>query len=133
MAEGEALELLRIFNLHSRANYLAKNLPYGDQRRLEIARALAARPKLLLLDEPAAGLNTGETAELMAKIHEIRDRFDLSILLIEHNMELVMGICERILVLNFGKTIAQGSADEVRSNPVVIEAYLGEPAASVQA
>jgi branched-chain amino acid transport system ATP-binding protein len=132
VAEGEALQLLRIFNLHSRANYLAKNLPYGDQRRLEIARALAARPKLLLLDEPAAGLNTGETAELMAKIHEIRDRFDLAILLIEHNMELVMGICERILVLNFGKTIAQGSADEVRSNPVVIEAYLGEPAASVQ-
>jgi branched-chain amino acid transport system ATP-binding protein len=132
VAEGEALELLRTFNLHSRANYLAKNLPYGDQRRLEIARALAARPKLLLLDEPAAGLNTGETAELMAKIHEIRDRFDLAILLIEHNMELVMGICERILVLNFGKTIAQGSADEVRSNPVVIEAYLGEPAASVQ-
>ncbi|HEY8849468.1 MAG TPA: ABC transporter ATP-binding protein [Thermoanaerobaculia bacterium] len=133
VAESEALELLRIFNLHSRASYLAKNLPYGDQRRLEIARALAARPKLLLLDEPAAGLNTGETAELMEKIHEIRDRFDLAILLIEHNMELVMGICERILVLNFGKTIAQGTADEVRSNPVVIEAYLGEPAASVQA
>jgi branched-chain amino acid transport system ATP-binding protein len=133
VAEGEAVKLLRIFNLHSRANYLAKNLPYGDQRRLEIARALAARPKLLLLDEPAAGLNTGETAELMEKIHEIRDRFDLAILLIEHNMELVMGICERILVLNFGKTIAQGTADEVRSNPVVIEAYLGEPAASVPA
>jgi branched-chain amino acid transport system ATP-binding protein len=133
VAEKDALELLRIFNLHSRSHYYAKNLPYGDQRRLEIARALAARPKLLLLDEPAAGLNTGETAELMEKIHEIRDRFDLAILLIEHNMELVMGICERILVLNFGKTIAQGTAEEVRSNPVVIEAYLGEPVAGVTA
>ncbi|MEA2763978.1 MAG: branched-chain amino acid transport system ATP-binding protein [Gemmatimonadaceae bacterium] len=128
VAEKEAIELLRIFNLDSRAQDYARNLPYGDQRRLEIARALAARPKLLLLDEPAAGLNTGETMELMNKIHEIRDRFDLAILLIEHNMELVMGICERILVLNFGKTIAQGTPDEVRNNPVVVEAYLGEPA-----
>jgi branched-chain amino acid transport system ATP-binding protein len=128
VAEREAMKLLEIFNLDSRANYYAKNLPYGDQRRLEIARALAARPKLLLLDEPAAGLNTGETIELMEKIHEIRDRFDLAILLIEHNMELVMGICERIIVLNFGKTIAQGDPDEIRCNPVVIEAYLGEPA-----
>ena len=126
-AEADAIELLRIFNLDRRANSEARNLPYGDQRRLEIARALCARPKLLLLDEPAAGLNTGETVELMSKIHEIRDRFGLAILVIEHNMELVMGICERILVLNFGKTIAQGSPDEVRSNPVVIEAYLGEP------
>src|SRR5438105_11766948 len=133
VAEGEALQLLRTFNLETRAHYYAKNLPYGDQRRLEIARALAARPKLLLLDEPAAGLNTGETVELMEKIHEIRDRFDLAILLIEHNMELVMGICERILVLNFGKTIAQGTADEIRSNPVVIEAYLGEPVEGVRA
>jgi branched-chain amino acid transport system ATP-binding protein len=130
VAEEEAMELLRIFNLHTRANHYAKNLPYGDQRRLEIARALAARPKLLLLDEPAAGLNTGETFELMEKIHEIRDRFDLAILLIEHNMELVMGICERIIVLNFGKTIAQGTPAEIRANPVVIEAYLGEPAAA---
>jgi branched-chain amino acid transport system ATP-binding protein len=129
VAEAEAIELLRIFNLQDRANQYAKNLPYGDQRRLEIARALAARPKLLLLDEPAAGLNTGETIELMAKIHEIRDRFGLTILVIEHNMELVMGICERIFVLNFGKTIAQGSPEEVRANPVVIEAYLGEPVA----
>jgi branched-chain amino acid transport system ATP-binding protein len=133
VAEGEAMKLLQIFDLEGRANYYAKNLPYGDQRRLEIARALAAHPKLLLLDEPAAGLNTGETIELMAKIHEIRDRFDLAILLIEHNMELVMGICERIIVLNFGKTIAQGNPDEIRCNPVVIEAYLGEPAESASA
>ena len=127
-AEEDALELLRIFGLDGRANSDARNLPYGDQRRLEIARALCVRPKLLLLDEPAAGLNTGETIALMDKIHEIRDRFGLAILLIEHNMELVMGICERIVVLSFGKTIAQGSPDEVRANPVVIEAYLGEPA-----
>jgi len=125
-AEEEAIDLLRIFGLHMRADDEAHNLPYGDQRRLEIARALAAKPKLLLLDEPAAGLNTGETLELMDKIHEIRDRFGVAILLIEHNMELVMGICERIFVLNFGKTIAQGTPQEVRTNPVVIEAYLGE-------
>ena len=127
-ASVEAMELLHIFDLERRANDYAKNLPYGDQRRLEIARALAAQPKLLLLDEPAAGLNTGETLALMEKIHEIRDRFGVAILLIEHNMELVMGICERIVVLSFGKTIAQGTPDEVRANPVVIEAYLGEPA-----
>jgi branched-chain amino acid transport system ATP-binding protein len=126
-AESDAIELLRIFNLDARARDYSKNLPYGDQRRLEIARAMAARPKLLLLDEPAAGLNTGETIELMEKIHEIHDRFNLTILLIEHNMELVMGICERIVVLNFGKTIAQGTPSAVRANPVVIEAYLGEP------
>ena len=127
-AETDAIELLRIFNLEGRAKHYARNLPYGDQRRLEIARALAARPNLLLLDEPAAGLNTGETFELMEKIHEIRDRFNLTILLIEHNMELVMGICERIVVLSFGKTIAQGTPEAIRTNPVVIEAYLGEPA-----
>ena len=127
IAEADAIELLRIFNLDKRAQFYARNLPYGDQRRLEIARAMAVRPKLLLLDEPAAGLNTGETIGLMEKIHEIRDRFNLTILLIEHNMELVMGICERIVVLNFGKTIAHGTPEQVRSNPVVIEAYLGEP------
>jgi branched-chain amino acid transport system ATP-binding protein len=128
VGERDAVELLKIFGLESRADYNAKNLPYGDQRRLEIARALAVRPKLLLLDEPAAGLNDRETRDLMQTIHDIRDRFDIAILVIEHNMELVMGICERIIVLSFGKTIAQGTADEVRANPVVIEAYLGEPA-----
>ena len=128
VAEDDALRLLEIFGLRSRAHHYAKNLPYGDQRRLEIARALAARPKILLLDEPAAGLNTGETMELMEKIHEIRDRFHLAILLIEHNMELVMGICERIIVLSFGKTIAHGTPEQIRNNPTVIEAYLGEPA-----
>jgi branched-chain amino acid transport system ATP-binding protein len=131
VAEREALALLRIFDLERRAGDYAKNLPYGDQRRLEIARALAARPKLLLLDEPAAGLNDRETLDLMQTIHDVRDKFDITILLIEHNMELVMGICERIVVLNFGKTIAQGTPEQVRSNPVVIEAYLGEPAESI--
>ena len=127
-AEVEAMKLLEIFGLASRAEHEAKNLPYGDQRRLEIARALAARPKLLLLDEPAAGLNDSETLALMNTIHDIRDRFDIAILLIEHNMELVMGICERIVVLNFGKTIAEGTPEEIRANPAVVEAYLGEPA-----
>jgi branched-chain amino acid transport system ATP-binding protein len=132
-AERQAEELLELFELKTRAQSYAKNLPYGDQRRLEIARALAARPKLLLLDEPAAGLNTGETLRLMDKIHEIRDRFGLAILLIEHNMELVMGICERIVVLNFGKTIAEGDPESVRANHDVVEAYLGEPVEAAEA
>jgi branched-chain amino acid transport system ATP-binding protein len=127
-ADVEARRLLEIFALEHRAEDDAKNLPYGDQRRLEIARALSARPKLLLLDEPAAGLNDSETRSLMDTIHDIRDRFDIAILVIEHNMELVMGICERIVVLNFGKTIAVGTPEEVRANDAVIEAYLGEPA-----
>ncbi|HEX7192630.1 MAG TPA: ABC transporter ATP-binding protein [Thermoanaerobaculia bacterium] len=128
-AEQDALKLLEIFGLRDRAQEYAKNLPYGDQRRLEIARALAARPRLLLLDEPAAGLNDRETLNLMETIHGIRDRFDIAILLIEHNMELVMGICERIVVLSFGKVIAHGTPAEVRANPIVVEAYLGEPQA----
>ena len=131
-AEAEGMKLLEIFGLASRAHHDAKNLPYGDQRRLEIARALAARPKLLLLDEPAAGLNDSETLELMKDIRDIRDRFGIAILLIEHNMELVMGICERIVVLNFGKTIAEGNPEAIRSNPAVIEAYLGEPAETAE-
>jgi branched-chain amino acid transport system ATP-binding protein len=130
-AEGQAYGLLKLLGLERRAHDCAKNLPYGDQRRLEIARALSARPKLLLLDEPAAGLNTGETMQLMRKIDEIREKFKesgLAVLLIEHNMELVMGICQRIIVVNFGKTIAQGTPDEVRADKAVVEAYLGEPA-----
>ena len=128
LAEVEAMRLLDIFGLAARAHDEAKNLPYGDQRRLEIARALAAKPKLLLLDEPAAGLNDSETVELMHDIRSLREKFGISILLIEHNMDLVMGICERIVVLNFGKTIMQGAPDEVRRDQRVIEAYLGEPA-----
>ena len=131
-AEEQAEKLLDIFGLRHRAEDYAKNLPYGDQRKLEIARALAARPKLLLLDEPAAGLNDSETRALMQTIHDIRDRFDIAILLIEHNMELVMGICERIAVLNFGKTIAVGTPEEIRANDAVIEAYLGEPAEALE-
>ncbi len=123
---AKAIEFLKIFNLESKKDEIAKNLPYGEQRRLEIARALAAQPKLLLLDEPAAGMNPQETHELMEMIRWIRQRFDLTILLIEHDMSLVMGVCERIYVLDYGQIIASGTPAEIKSNPRVIEAYLGE-------
>ncbi len=122
----KAFDLLKIFHLEGEANEKAKNLPYGKQRRLEIARALATEPKLLLLDEPAAGMNPQETQELMEMIRWIRQKFDLSILLIEHDMGLVMGVCERIYVLEYGMLIAEGTPDEIKSNRRVIEAYLGE-------
>ena len=121
-----ALELLKIFDLDQKADLIAGNLPYGEQRRLEIARALATQPKLLLLDEPAAGMNPQETEELMKTIRFVRDHFQIAVLLIEHDMKLVMGICERITVLNFGMMLMQGTPEEVRSNPDVIKAYLGE-------
>ena len=121
----DSLELLKIFHLEDKAYETAKNLPYGAQRRLEIARALAAKPKLLLLDEPAAGMNPQETQELMEMIRWIRDQFDLTILLIEHDMSLVMGICERIYVLEYGHIIAHGTPEEIQYNPEVIRAYLG--------
>lgn len=123
--EEESFKLLKIFHLEDKANEVAKNLPYGAQRRLEIARALAAKPKLLLLDEPAAGMNPQETKELMDMIRWIRHEFGLTILLIEHDMSLVMGICERIYVLEYGEVIAQGTPDEIKQNPEVIRAYLG--------
>jgi branched-chain amino acid transport system ATP-binding protein len=123
--EEKSMKLLKIFKLDGKAHEMAKNLPYGAQRRLEIARALAAQPKLLLLDEPAAGMNPQETQELMEMIRWIRKEFGLTVLLIEHDMSLVMGICERIYVLEYGMIIAKGTPAEIKSNPEVIRAYLG--------
>lgn len=121
-----AMELLKVFELDEEAGYLAANLPYGKQRKLEIARALATEPKLLLLDEPAAGMNPNETKELMDTIRFVRDNFDMTILLIEHDMKLVSGICEELTVLNFGRILAQGPTNKVLNDPQVITAYLGE-------
>jgi branched-chain amino acid transport system ATP-binding protein len=121
----KAMELLHVFGLEDFAEYQAQNLPYGQQRKLEIARAMATDPKLLLLDEPAAGMNPNETKELMDTIQFVRDHFDMTILLIEHDMKLVSGICEKLTVLNFGEVLAQGETQEVLNNPEVITAYLG--------
>jgi len=124
--DHRAMELLKVFHLEKERDFLASNLPYGKQRRLEIARALATEPKLLLLDEPAAGMNPNETAELMETIRFVRDNFHMTILLIEHDMKLVAGICEKLTVLNFGQVLAEGDTSEVLNNPEVIKAYLGE-------
>ena len=124
--DERAMELLSVFDLQNEHDYLACNLPYGKQRKLEIARALATSPKLLLLDEPTAGMNPNETAELMETIRFVRDKFDMTILLIEHDMKLVSGICERLSVLNFGTLLCEGETSEVLADPQVITAYLGE-------
>ncbi len=124
--DEKARDLLKILELSDQADVIAGNLPYGAQRRLEIARALATGPKLLLLDEPAAGMNPQETEELMKMIRFVRDHFKIAVLLIEHDMKLVMGICERITVLNYGMMLAQGLPEEIQANPAVIKAYLGE-------
>lgn len=125
-AREKCIELLKIFDLDQYQDVKAKNLPYGQQRKLEIARALATNPQVLMLDEPAAGMNPAETDELMKTIQFIRDHFDITILLIEHDMSLVMGICERLLVIDYGKTIADGVPEEIQNNEEVIKAYLGE-------
>ncbi|MEK4245534.1 ABC transporter ATP-binding protein [Psychrobacillus sp. FSL K6-2684] len=131
--EEKSIEFLKIFKLDKYKDELAKNLPYGQQRRLEVARALAAGPKLLLLDEPAAGMNPQETKDLMDLIGFIREKFDLTILLIEHDMNLVMGVCERIYVLDHGQLLAEGTPQEIRNHPKVIEAYLGEEVPGIHA
>lgn len=123
---NRAMELLKVFGLEDEAEFLASNLPYGKQRKLEIARALATNPKLLLLDEPAAGMNPNETAELMDTIRFVRDNFNMTILLIEHDMKLVSGICEELTVLNFGQVLTHGKTSMVLNDPQVIKAYLGE-------
>lgn len=125
-AREKAMQLLSVFHMEDLADVPAGSLPYGAQRRLEILRALATNPRVLLLDEPAAGMNPSETAELLPTLREIRDRFGVAIILIEHDMSLVMNICERIIVLNYGLIIAEGTPEEIRSNPMVIEAYLGQ-------
>ena len=132
-ANQMALELLDFFQLADLADSMAGGLPYGAQRRLEIVRALASSPHIILLDEPAAGMNPSETAELMENIRRIRDTFKIAIMLIEHDMNLVMGICEAICVLNYGKIIAKGTPDEIKANPLVIEAYLGKKGESEDA
>lgn len=125
-AEEKAMELLDFFNMGILRDNLAGSLPYGEQRRLEIVRALATNPKIILLDEPAAGMNPSETTELMENIRKIRDKKNIAVLLIEHDMQLVMNVCEKITVVNFGETIAKGTPEEIRNNPSVIEAYLGK-------
>lgn len=124
--DERAMELLKVFDLDGEVDYTASNLPYGKQRKLEIARALATQPKLLLLDEPAAGMNPNETKELMDTIRFVRDNFDMTILLIEHDMKLVSGICEKLTVLNFGQVLTEGDTADVLNDPQVITAYLGE-------
>jgi branched-chain amino acid transport system ATP-binding protein len=128
LVDDYAIDLLRLFHLEGHANEISGSLPYGAQRRLEIARALATKPKVLILDEPAAGMNPAEADELMEMIHWLRDKFDLTILLIEHQMRVVMGVCERIKVMDFGETICEGVPEYIRNDPRVCEAYLGKGA-----